>query len=281
MALLISVVCSIGSGALSHDGLAWGTDQRHTFLTEGGEQQVVTAGFGFQVGETSRIVIKTYDPHTGTVLSKETFDLAVHEEGSSPSDDVAERIFAGGVGVDAAGLSKFLLRVYDASTGRFLWEGQLNLTDHREEDSATPIATLTPSVARARQTAMTGEAEVVDAYFLVRGLDIATGGLLWEDQFVPDGQRQARIERLSGRLSPGGASKQARAFDFVVRSYSPIKGMLLWQDAFEPIEPEDETVSDDTDQPTVLPMWPRVDEDTTGSLIEWNKASPRIKSCRI
>ena len=89
--------------------------------------EVLAAGFGFQAAGSSMITVRTYDAPTGAILSEDSFDVNVKEEGVAEHDGNKGRIFAGGIGTDSKGKSVFMLRVYDAETGRFLWEGQLNL----------------------------------------------------------------------------------------------------------------------------------------------------------
>jgi hypothetical protein len=86
---------------------------------------VVAAGVGYENAETSTITVKTYDAESGEILSEETYELNVKEDGDLADSQPRERIFAGGVGLGADGLSSFTLRVYDKSTGQFLWEGLL------------------------------------------------------------------------------------------------------------------------------------------------------------
>src|SRR5205085_751851 len=94
---------------------------------------VVAAGIGHENTETSKLRVKTYDAENGEILTDETFDLDVREDAASMDSAPRERIFAGGVGPGGDGLSSFTLRAYDAATGRFLWEGLLNLTDGKQE----------------------------------------------------------------------------------------------------------------------------------------------------
>src|SRR5690348_16170354 len=112
---------------------------------------VVPAGFGFQDETTSFITVKTYDAQSGEVLSAETYELDIKDDGP-PSSRPSTRIFAGGLGVGSGGLSEFTLRVYDASNGRFLWEGRLNLTvgDHPESNSHRVTALVRPRGAVTR-----------------------------------------------------------------------------------------------------------------------------------
>ncbi len=94
---------------------------------------IVAAGIGYENAETSKLTVKTYDAESGAVLTDETFDLDVREDAVSMDSAPRERIFAGGVGPGGDGLSSFTLRAYDAATGKFLWEGELNLTAGNQE----------------------------------------------------------------------------------------------------------------------------------------------------
>src|SRR5215467_3398917 len=102
---------------------AWSTDQGISRAAK--SRKTVAAGFGFQDTESSSITVKTYDAQSGEVLSADTYELDIKDDGP-PSSHPRTRIFAGGVGVGSEGLSEFILRVYDASNGQFLWEGRLN-----------------------------------------------------------------------------------------------------------------------------------------------------------
>ena len=47
--------------------------------------QVVAAGFGFQDEDVSSITVKTYDAQSGEVLSAETYELDIKDDGPSSS----------------------------------------------------------------------------------------------------------------------------------------------------------------------------------------------------
>ena len=88
---------------------------------------IVAAGFGYQTGDESTITVKVYDAASGEVLSEEVYELNVNEGNSARANSPRTRIFAGGVGLAARDLSDFMVRVYDAKTGRFQWEGRLEV----------------------------------------------------------------------------------------------------------------------------------------------------------
>ena len=101
-------------------GQAWGATGAEEKKT------IVAAGFGYQIGTVSTIAVKVYDAESGVILSDEVYELSVKESDGVRSSR-GPRIFAGGVGRGATDLSNFVLRVYDANTGVFQWEGRLNL----------------------------------------------------------------------------------------------------------------------------------------------------------
>jgi len=113
-------------------------------VEEAGKETIVAAGFGYQIGELSTITVKVYEARTGNVISDDTFELHVKEDKGVQGGIPHARIFAGGVGLGATDLSNFILRVYDAQTGKFQWEGQLNLTPTVDGASGQAVSTLLP-----------------------------------------------------------------------------------------------------------------------------------------
>jgi hypothetical protein len=192
---------------------------------------VLLAGFGFQGPASSLITIRTYERHTGTVLAEESYDLNVQDEGTS-TDAKQGRIFAGGMGLDREGRSRFLLRVYDALDGRFLWEGQLNLVPQKEERGARPIATVAPSRAGVWKAGIP-QPVMVDVQFSLRAVDPETGKVVWEERFIPGTPMIGRVERIVSPRRSGQTDTIAHIFDLVVRAFDRTSGRLLWRDSFE------------------------------------------------
>jgi hypothetical protein len=198
-----------------------------------GHDDLLLAGFGFQSATSSLITIRTYLAETGAVVAEESYDLTVQENGAS-GEAKRGRIFAGGIGVGADGQSRFLLRVYDALTGKFLWEGQLNLTSQKEERRARPIATVTPLRSSVWKAGIKAEPSV-QVYLSLRAIDPQTGMLVWEDKFIPGATRMGRSERTGFRSvdRPAQIETIGHVFDLIVRTFDRSSGRLLWQDSFE------------------------------------------------
>jgi outer membrane protein assembly factor BamB len=220
--------------------------------------KVVSAGIGYENAETSTITVKTYDAESGAILSEETYELNVREDAASTASQPRERIFAGGVGPGADGLSAFTLRVYDAATGRFLWEGFLDLTVGDQEAASTHrvVAHLTPQAiatqVRSRGVAIDGQPQL-----FLRAVDSATGQLVWTDQFSAGAGRLARAERV-GRAVVGraeGVAAPSQQIELRIRMFNGRDRQLLWEDRIEPAVDETEVLAGQNDTVGNLPPW--------------------------
>jgi hypothetical protein len=220
---------------------------------------VLAAGFGFQAAGSSMITIRTYDAPTGAILSEDSFDVNIKEEGAAEHDGNKGRIFAGGIGTDAKGKSAFMLRVYDAETGRFLWEGQLNLLKEGEggmTKTSARIIPRNPSMVRISDASP----KDLQTLFSVRAVNPVTGGLVWQDQFAPGIRKRAAVE---GVLFDAPSVRRVgdpigHIFNLVVRTYDRTSGTLLWEDSFERLDRIEDplTESDDNDShPQAIPLW--------------------------
>ena len=107
---------------------------------------VLAAGFGFQAAGSSMITVRTYDAPTGAILSEDSFDVNVKEEGAAEHDENKGRIFAGGIGTDSKGKSVFMLRVYDAETGQVSLGRAIEFAQSwRRRDDERPAPTIIPT----------------------------------------------------------------------------------------------------------------------------------------
>lgn len=220
---------------------------------------IVAAGFGYQAADASTITVKVYDAASGAVLSDETYELNVKEESGKQANPEQERIFAGGVGLGATDLSNFVLRVYDAKTGAFQWEGLLNLTPRNGPETGQTISTVTPRRATVTRVVV-NEPACRQPSFLIRALDAATGWLVWQDEFSADGAGFGRVERVADRLMSraGSWSGLSPTFDFRIRMFDRSGRRIVWEDRVTQDEPEEETHEASDDHASMLPTWPRV-----------------------
>ena len=223
-----------------------------------GHSDVLAAGFGFQAAGSSIITVRTYDAPTGAILSEDSFDVNVKEEGAAEQDQNKGRIFAGGIGIDGKGKSKFMLRVYDAETGRFLWEGQLNLLKVGEGGATEARATIIPSHSSAVHVSDRLD-KSFQALFSVRAVNPVTGRLVWQDQFAPGIRKRAGLAGVSfgGSFVKPVNNPIGHIFDLVVRTYDPTSGLLLWEDSFEQLDRIEEpaTGPETKSYPQAIPFW--------------------------
>jgi hypothetical protein len=225
---------------------AWAADP--SSLAPVKPRTVVAAGVGYENAESSMITVKTYDAENGAILSEESYELDVKEDAASADGHPSERIFAGGVGPGGDGLSVFTLRAYDAATGRFLWEGLLNLSVSNHESGSTHrvVAHLRPQamVTRVRsQGAINGQPQ-----FFLRAVDPSTGQLVWTDQFSAGAGRLARAEHVSRAVAgqTEGSAAPAQQIEFRIRMMDDRDRQILWEDTIEPtVEETDEAPGHD------------------------------------
>lgn len=216
-------------------------------------RKTVAAGFGFQDTESSSITVKTYDAESGEVLSAETYELDIKDDGP-PSSRPRARVFAGGVGLDSDGLSDFTLRVYDAANGRFLWEGRLNLSvgDNSEMTAHQVVAHVHPRsvvVNTAGQAKHPGQ-----PYFVLRAVSQETGQLIWADEFSAN-PAQVRMEQIN-RSIIGMIGAVPQDIDFRIKMPDDSGRRLLWEDKVVPtVDDEEAAVQRSDEAPGMLPAW--------------------------
>ncbi|HSF69705.1 MAG TPA: hypothetical protein VLA47_04950 [Nitrospira sp.] len=235
---------------------AWGRIEVENEPEKGGT--IVAAGFGYQIGDLSAITVRVYDAMSGEVLSDELYELSVDEGNSTGLNSSQQRIFAGGVGLGATDLSNFMLRVYDARTGAFQWEGQLNLTPRGGSGAGQLVSTVVPRHAMVTRI-HAAEPSIHQPVFVLRALDAATGGLVWEDEFSTDGIGIGRGQHLV--IRPIGLDRTSmeafNTFDFRIRMWDRNRQVILWEDRISHQEVEEEFHEAADDQAHMLPPWPR------------------------
>ena len=221
-------------------------------------QAIVAAGIGYETAESSKLTVKTYDAESGTILTDETFDLDVREDAASIDSAPRERIFAGGVGPGGDGLSSFMLRAYDAATGTFLWEGQLNLTAGNQETGSSyhvvaHLVTPQATVTRIRnQVTFDGQPQ-----FFLRAVDPATGQLAWTDYFFAGVGTFSRAERVNRAIvgQTEGSAAPSQQIQFRIRMMDDQGRQVIWEDTIEQaVEETNMTVRRDAAAETI-PAW--------------------------
>ena len=221
-------------------------------------RKVVAAGVGYENAEMSMITVKTYDAENGAILSDETYELNVREDAASASSQPRERIFAGGVGPGSDGLSEFTLRVYDAATGLFLWEGLLNLRVANQESDSTHrvVAHLVAPQATVTQVRSRGVIEGEPQFFL-RAVDSVTGQLVWTDHFSAWASAFARTERVSRAVvdQTEGLTTLSQQIEFRIQMMDDRGRQIMWEDTIEPTVEETDMVAGHDAEAENLPVW--------------------------
>ena len=221
-------------------------------------REVVAAGVGYENAETSMITVKTYDAENGAILSDETYELNVREDAASAGSQPRERIFAGGAGPGADGLSAFTLRVYDAATGRFLWEGLLNLSVGNQESGSTHriVAHLVAPQATVTQVHSRGAIDGQPQFFL-RAVDPVTGQLVWTDRFSAGARTFARAERVSRAVvgQTEGLTAPSQQIEFRIRMMDDRGRQIMWEDTIEPTADETGAAAGHDAAAEKLPGW--------------------------
>jgi hypothetical protein len=217
-------------------------------------RKTVAAGVGFQNADSSTITVKTYDAESGEVLSDESYELDIKEDGPAVSPQPRERIFAGGIGIGSDGLSDFTLRVYDAVDGRFLWEGRLNLNVRGQDAETVPVvAHIQPRAAISRISQGSSHRDGQPS-FLLRVRNPETGQLVWSDQFSTE-MSSVRAERIN-RGVVGLEPRAPRDVDFRIQMFDEAGQQLLWEDKVTQVVEESNASSDLHDEDAgATPLW--------------------------
>ncbi len=255
---ILSLVAFVGlCGFYGGSNEAWGDD---AISTE--KRAIVAAGFGYQIGSVSAISVKVYEADSGAILSDDVYELMVKENDGTGKNDGGARIFAGGIGQGATDLSNFVLRVYDANTGIFQWEGRLNLVQPDGKGGGQAISTR--KFSRAVITRVRAERQATEQpVFLLRAVDAATGALVWEDEFTTIIGAPPHIHSIADRSTvlKRASTHSSHRFDFRIRMYDPSGKNILWEDQLSRKDSQEGAQELLHDQADLLPVWPHQPED--------------------
>ena len=245
-------------------------------LTE--EAPVLATAFGYQNETQATILVKLFDSRTGTIVYEHSFDLPGSQDSSNQDETTAERsvgdlVLAGGARVsDEQGPLKFSLRVYEAATGRYLWDAELAITLDSEESLGSLVSSPRRASARLWRTAAnqhSTEKPLDNPLFLVRAVDPSTAEIRWEDRFTEKERMGGHVERLRYRYrkasddrEPAGQALKQK-FDLHVWMWDQASGELLWDNTSSLlIQPMEASSQDDEPLGKLLPLWP-LDGDRT------------------
>lgn len=249
---ILSLVALIGFWIFySGNDLVWGD----VATTE--KKAIVAAGFGYQIGSVSAISVKVYEADSGVIISDDVYELTV-KEGDGAGRKEGARIFAGGIGQGATDLSNFVLRVYDANTGIFQWEGRLNLVQPDGKERGQTISTR--KFSHATITRVRTERQATEQpKFLLRAVDAVTGSLVWEDEFTTVLGETPHLHSIADRSMRLGrvSTNSSHRFEFMIRMYDSSGKKIIWEDQLSQQESEEGAQEALNDQADLLPVWPQ------------------------
>ncbi len=242
-------------------GFFWGNDQVWADVVSKDKKAIVAAGFGYQIGSISAISVKVYEADSGAIISDDVYELTV-KEGDGAGRNEGARIFAGGIGQGATDLSNFVLRVYDANTGIFQWEGRLNLVQPDGKGGGQTISTR--KFSHATITRIRAERQATEQpKFLLRAVDVVTGSLVWEDEFTTVLGETPHLHSIADRSTMLGrvSANSSHRFEFIIRMYDPSGKKIIWEDQLSQRESEEGAQGALNDQADLLPVWPHQPQD--------------------
>ncbi|MFO0699448.1 MAG: hypothetical protein U0236_09480 [Nitrospira sp.] len=242
-------------------GFYGGNDQVWGEMVATDKKAIVAAGFGYQIGAVSTIAVKVYEADSGMIVSDDVYELTV-KEGDGTGGNGGARIFAGGIGQGATDLSNFVLRVYDANTGIFQWEGRLNLVQPDGKSGGQAVSSR--QFNRATITRVRSERQATEhPVFSLRAVDSETGSLVWEDEFTTVLGGTPHIHSIADRTMILGrvSTNSSHRFEFSIRMYDPSGQKILWEDQLSRREPEEEVQESLSEQADLLPLWPHQAQD--------------------
>jgi hypothetical protein len=253
---IVSLIVFIGLWSFyGGNDLAWGD------VVTTGKKAIVAAGFGYQIGSVSAISVKVYEADSGAIISDDVYELTV-KEGDGAGRNEGARIFAGGIGQGATDLSNFVLRVYDANTGIFQWEGRLNLVQPDGKGRGQTISTR--KFSHATITRVRTERQATEQpKFLLRAVDAVTGSLVWEDEFTTVLGETPHLHSIADRSTRLGrvSTNSSHRFEFMIRMYDLSGKTIIWEDQLSQQESEEGVQGALNDQADLLPVWPQQPQD--------------------
>jgi hypothetical protein len=237
-----------------------------------GRGAVLATAFGYQNDESSTVLVKTFDPATGALLSEDSFTLPGVEETSLNGEAGPARILAGGARIAGQGGMTLSLRVYDARSGRYLHDVNLNVAADVEA-GALPTPVIGPArpqgfVRLASET--TPEPANDEApMFSVRAVDPLNDHVVWHNEFEPAASSAGKVERMRYRLLPRAEpTTKDQKYDFQIHMYNHRTGELIWENASSLlVKPAGSPTREDETLGKILPAWPSEEPSDSAEMI--------------
>ncbi len=249
------------AGTVSAEVAAGATVEPDLASKSESQTDVLATAFGYQNDESSTVLVKTFDLKTGALLSENSFTLPGVEETSLNHEAGAARVLAGGARIAGHGAMSLSLRVYDARSGRYLHNANLNVAaDVDTGILPTPVIGLVAARGSVRLTSIdtTETADEEAPTFFVRAVDPANDHVVWQTEFEPSETALGKVERMRYRLLPREQPVvKDQKYEFQIRMYNHRTGDLVWKDASSLlVKPAGSPTRDDETLGKIIPAWP-------------------------
>jgi PQQ-like domain len=219
--------------------LAGSTDEARAVAVS--TARAVAIGVGITANGGTDMLVRAYDPQTGTLVWHDNAPLAAGYITNVSIDELDNKVFGAGYapGVDGSG-SDILVRAYDATTGNRLWEDStdVGLDDFVQSIAAGPHGVYVVGYG--------GNVNGSPLDFLVRAYDKERGFLLWKDQVNNGGDDVAWRVVAQGNMVFVAGSKSSTALEpwnLILRAYDALTGELAWESVYESFTPSSMAVS--------------------------------------
>ena len=208
--------------------------------------RVVVGGISARPGDFGLFYVRAYDASNGALLWQDAAPGVFGDAVNVVAD--GRRAFVSGTvlsSIDPVVNQDWLVRAYDATTGRLLWEDSRDTAGGRTDRDTFDVAwNLAVAGGRLFAAGQGGHdcfwvAGPGNCDFLVRAYDVRTGAVVWDDHHDRTGMDDvAHVIATDGnRVFAGGNGGNDCAFsglptncDFLIRSYDSKTGELAWED---------------------------------------------------
>lgn len=160
-------------------------------------------------------------------LWQDQFGELIQYESASGVATLGDQVFVSGWLDNENYEYYWIIRAYNGSTGNIIWEDQY-LANSEPERGA---------IAADDNRLFVGGSHVVSNQYnwLIRAYDTQNGSLLWQDDYdLANGNDVASAVLIENDqlFVAGSGNNGAEGSDWVIRSYNPTDGTLLWQDQY-------------------------------------------------
>lgn len=146
------------------------------------------------------------------------------------------------------------MRVYDAQSGAYLWQGNLNFVTADSGDPRQQTALRMTARSFLRRVGDTAP-PAVESRLIVQAVDRLTGQPIWRQLFSPKKERSERVT-LESQADRPEAEPDNCEYEVIVRSYDRETEQLVWTDRLSTSDVLDEVSEDEAERAQLIPGWP-------------------------